>query len=164
MELVWEEDGQEFSVELGPSHPEVVIGRHKDCDIKVGRPSVSRRHASFTWSNGSVIVTDLESTAGTYVDGKKITRVRVAPGQSVNCGGVMVLVDAGAAPAPAPPAAPPKRPSREEELFSSPPPRRAAAPPPVEEPPAASSGAGRYPSRSWCLVCRTSPPVRSHPS
>ena len=79
MELVWEEDGLEQSVELGPNRPEVMVGRHKECDIRVSRPSVSRRHALFSWNNGNVIVTDQESTAGTYIDGKKIRRSRVDP-------------------------------------------------------------------------------------
>ena len=33
----------------------------------------------------------MESTAGTYIDGKKIRRSRVDPGTAVNCGGVIVL-------------------------------------------------------------------------
>lgn len=104
MELVWEEDGEEHSVEIGPEKPEVMLGRLAECEIRVGRTSVSRRHALFSWSNGSIVVTDQGSTAGTFIDGKKITRQRVEVGTVVNCGGVMVLVDGGqakpAAPAP----------------------------------------------------------------
>lgn len=95
MELVWEEDGQEQSVEIGPDKPEVLLGRHQDCDIRVQRPSVSRRHALFTWSNGSVVVADQGSTAGTFIDGNKISKSRVQVGQVVNCGGIMVLLDKG---------------------------------------------------------------------
>ncbi|MFT7581875.1 MAG: pSer/pThr/pTyr-binding forkhead associated (FHA) protein, partial [Myxococcota bacterium] len=97
MELVWEEDGRENSIEIGPDHPERLIGRHKDCDIVVARPSVSRRHAVFAWSNGSVTVSDNGSTAGTYIDGQKVRRSRVEVGTAVNCGGVIVLLDQGAA-------------------------------------------------------------------
>lgn len=103
MELVWEEDGEEHSVEIGPDRPEAMLGRLAECDIRVGRTSVSRRHALFSWSNGSVIVTDQGSTAGTFVDGKKITRQRIEVGTVVNCGGVMVLLDAGAPKAAAKP-------------------------------------------------------------
>ena len=115
MELVWEEDGEEHSVEIGPQKPEVMLGRLAECEIRVSRTSVSRRHALFSWTNGGVVVTDQESTAGTYIDGKKVTRQRVAPGTVVNCGGVMVLVDEGQAKAK--PAA--KR--REVDDFSEPP-------------------------------------------
>lgn len=93
MELVWEEEGEEHSVEIGPDRPTVLLGRVAECDIRVGRTSVSRRHALFTWANGSVIVTDQGSTAGTYIDGRKITKERIAVGAVVNCGGVMVLLD-----------------------------------------------------------------------
>jgi len=102
MELVWEEDGEEHSVEIGPEKPEVMLGRLAECEIRVSRTSVSRRHALFSWSNGSVVVTDQGSTAGTFVDGKKISRQRVEPGTVVNCGGVMVLLDLGQAAAKAP--------------------------------------------------------------
>ncbi|MCC6621418.1 MAG: FHA domain-containing protein [Deltaproteobacteria bacterium] len=106
MELVWEEDGQEQSIDIGPDRPEVLLGRHQDCDIRVQRPSVSRRHALFTWSSSSgVTVTDQGSTAGTFIDGNKVSKARVAVGQVVNCGGVMVLLDKGKADAaPAKPA------------------------------------------------------------
>lgn len=103
MELVWEEDGEEHSVEIGPEKPEVMLGRLAECEIRVGRTSVSRRHALFSWSNNGVVVTDQGSTAGTFIDGKKVTRQRVEVGTVVNCGGVMVLLDQGqakAAPAP----------------------------------------------------------------
>jgi len=93
MELVWEEDGREQSVEIGPDRPELMMGRHKDCDIRVSRSSVSRRHAAFSWASGQVIVTDQDSTAGTYIDGKKIRRARLEVGATVNCGGVMILLD-----------------------------------------------------------------------
>ena len=132
MELVWEEDGLEQSVELGPDRAEVMVGRHKDCDIRVSRPSVSRRHCLFSWNNGNVIVTDQESTAGTYIDGKKIRRSRVDPGTAVNCGGVIVLLDEASARGRA--SAPAARSAPVDDFFSDTPPRR-AAPPPVEEPP-----------------------------
>ena len=103
MELVWEEDGEEHSVEIGPEKPEVMLGRLAECEIRVGRTSVSRRHALFSWSNNGVVVTDQGSTAGTFIDGKKVTRQRVEVGTVVNCGGVMVLLDQGQAKAAAPP-------------------------------------------------------------
>ena len=93
MELVWEEEGEEHSVEIGPDRPTVLLGRVAECDIRVARTSVSRRHALFTWANGNVIVTDQGSTAGTYIDGRKVTKERIAVGAVVNCGGVMVLLD-----------------------------------------------------------------------
>lgn len=149
MELVWEEDGRKNSVDLGPSHPEVMLGRHKDCEIYVNRPTVSRRHALFSWNGGQVTVTDQQSTAGTFIDGRKIERARLSVGTEVNCGGVIVVLSEGAArstgrgraaPEPEPPPsrrAPPARepeppapaPSRRsvddlDALFDDPPPSR----------------------------------------
>ncbi len=96
MELVWEEEGRESSVPIGPKRSEILVGRHKDCDVRLKRSSVSRRHCIFTWTDGKIVVTDNGSTAGTFIDGKRVKRARVAPGTQVNCGGVMVLLDATA--------------------------------------------------------------------
>ncbi len=106
MELVWAEGEQEFNVAIGAQAPEVLVGRNPECQIRVSRGSVSRRHAVFTWTPSGVVVTDQESTAGTYIDGKKITRARVEVGTVVNCGGVMVRLESGdvvEAPAAPPP-------------------------------------------------------------
>ncbi len=97
MELVWEDEGEEHSVEIGPDRPEILVGRLAECDIRVSRTSVSRRHAMFTWSGSGVAVQDLGSTAGTFIDGRKISKSRIEPGTVVNCGGIMVLLDQGAA-------------------------------------------------------------------
>jgi pSer/pThr/pTyr-binding forkhead associated (FHA) protein len=103
MELVWAEGEQEFSAAIGPAEPEVLVGRNPECQIRVSRSSVSRRHAIFTWTPSGVVVTDQNSTAGTYIDGKKVTRARVEVGTVVNCGGVMVRLEGVAAEASPPP-------------------------------------------------------------
>jgi hypothetical protein len=70
-------------VELGH---EVAIGR-QDTDLVVEDPEVSRRHAVLRRSGGSVVVEDLDSTNGTFVNGERIrTPVRVGPGDQVRVG------------------------------------------------------------------------------
>jgi len=136
MELVWEEAEQEFSTEIGPTQPEVLLGRNPECQIRVSRSSVSRKHAVFTWTPNGVVVTDQGSTAGTYIDGKKVSRARVEPGTIVNCGGVMVLLDAAMDAQAAPTArakvdpAAFKETARDEHTFSGSSPRSA---PPMTE-------------------------------
>ena len=58
----------------------IVVGRAKDCDVVLEHPSVSGRHASMRWDEGRILVEDLGSANGTFVDGQRITRVHIRPG------------------------------------------------------------------------------------
>lgn len=62
------------------------VGR--DCDgLLVVDPGVSRRHAGFEWRDGSLVVTDLGSTNGTLVNGRRIDGpTPVGPGDVVVVG------------------------------------------------------------------------------
>lgn len=65
---------------------EVAIGR-QDTDLVVEDPEVSRRHAVLRRSDGSVIVEDLDSTNGTFVNGERIhSPIRVGPGDQIRVG------------------------------------------------------------------------------
>jgi hypothetical protein len=55
----------------------IVIGRLADCTIPINDPSASRRHAEITVENGAVYVTDLNSTNGTKVNGRRVERQRL---------------------------------------------------------------------------------------
>jgi pSer/pThr/pTyr-binding forkhead associated (FHA) protein len=48
------------------------IGRGEDVDVNLDNAAVSRRHASLEMRNGTYYLTDLESTNGTFVNGRKI--------------------------------------------------------------------------------------------
>jgi FHA domain len=70
-------------VELGL---EMAIGRLEG-DLVVEDPEVSRRHAVLRRSGGSVVVEDLDSTNGTFVNGERIrTPIKVGPGDQVRVG------------------------------------------------------------------------------
>lgn len=53
--------------------PRVVLGR-SGSDIVVDDPEVSRRHCVLEVSGTSAVLVDLETTNGTYVNGKKVQR------------------------------------------------------------------------------------------
>src|SRR5919201_2035055 len=46
----------------------VVLGRDSSADVVIDDGQISRRHARVTPSNGGVVVEDLESTNGTFVN------------------------------------------------------------------------------------------------
>lgn len=57
------------------------IGRASDCDIQIIHEGVSRRHAKITLqADGSMIITDLSSDNGTFIEEQRITRHRLQPG------------------------------------------------------------------------------------
>ena len=55
----------------------VVIGRSKDCDIRVADPNVSRRHAEVLQDGTAYWVQDLGSTNGTNVNGRRQQRAKL---------------------------------------------------------------------------------------
>jgi len=55
----------------------VVIGRSKDCDIRVADPNVSRRHAEIRQEGTAYWVQDLGSTNGTTVNGRRQQRAKL---------------------------------------------------------------------------------------
>jgi hypothetical protein len=63
-----------------------VIGRMPACDLVVVDDSVSRRHAMLSREHGRVVVTDLGSTNGTYLNGRWVTRAEVRPGDRLQLG------------------------------------------------------------------------------
>ena len=66
---------------------EVIIGRDSECDIRIKSPIVSREHCAIEQDeNGSLMLTDSDSTGGTYVDDEKIESVRVEDGLEVVVG------------------------------------------------------------------------------
>lgn len=50
----------------------ITIGRGKECDISIDNTAISRQHVSLCRSSGIYFVSDLGSTNGTFVNGKKI--------------------------------------------------------------------------------------------
>jgi len=49
-----------------------VLGRHIECDHQLYHPMVSRKHCLIDWAGEEVIVADLASSNGTYVNGQPV--------------------------------------------------------------------------------------------
>ncbi|MDE2008022.1 MAG: adenylate/guanylate cyclase domain-containing protein [Rhodospirillales bacterium] len=78
-------DGIERQVPLGDAP--LLIGRVPPCGLVLDDREVSRRHCSIERIEGAVLLTDLQSTNGTFVDGRKIAApVRLVPGMRVVLG------------------------------------------------------------------------------
>ena len=61
----------------------LLIGRSRDCDVTVDDPNVSRRHAELRNEDGAWIITDLGSTNGVKVNGRRVESARLEPGDEL---------------------------------------------------------------------------------
>jgi hypothetical protein len=75
------------------NHGRVIVGRAKDVDFQVDDPNVSRRHAAIYWADGILMVTDLDSTNGTMVNGYPVTNSVLQPHDVVTIGDCRITVD-----------------------------------------------------------------------
>lgn len=78
------------------------VGREDDNELLLDRANVSKHHLRFRRVQGAVEVIDLESTNGTYVNGRKITKPRkVRRSDRIYVGDFIIMLD-GDDPAIAP--------------------------------------------------------------
>jgi two-component system cell cycle response regulator len=64
----------------------IALGRDPASDIVIGSDSVSRRHARLTTEGGRRLVTDLQSTNGTYVNDQPVLSEFLSHGDQVKVG------------------------------------------------------------------------------
>jgi hypothetical protein len=66
--------------------PVTMLGRGTDCDLRLVDPGVSRHHAELRVEDGEVVLVDLGSTNGTFVNGQPVRRVLLTDGTRVTLG------------------------------------------------------------------------------
>lgn len=74
-------DGGQMDVPLRAGR--ALVGRETDSQIRIPASGVSRRHCEFEIRGGEVIVRDLGSRNGTYVNGEKITERALRAGDGI---------------------------------------------------------------------------------
>jgi len=67
------------------------IGRKSDNHLLVDDPRVSRAHAQLRAIRGSYVLFDLNSTGGTFVNGERIMRVALKPGDVISLAGFPLI-------------------------------------------------------------------------
>jgi pSer/pThr/pTyr-binding forkhead associated (FHA) protein len=78
------------------------IGRVDDNIFQIAEPSVSSHHCEVHLRGNEVLIRDLNSTNGTFINGEKIAESVLKPGQTLRLGNVELRLAAeGAAAAPA---------------------------------------------------------------
>ncbi|HYV49735.1 MAG TPA: FHA domain-containing protein, partial [Myxococcaceae bacterium] len=89
-------DGKEREVTLSG---DMSIGRAEGCDLVLAEGGVSRQHAKMTVKGEAVVIEDIGSANGTYIEGQRIgSPTVVPPGKVVQVGDYELRVKAGGGP------------------------------------------------------------------
>ena len=81
------------------------VGRVEDNTFHIADASVSSHHAEIILRGSDIVIRDIGSTNGTFINNEKITEAVLKPGQTLRFGQVELKIDDGT-PLPAPSAAP----------------------------------------------------------
>jgi pSer/pThr/pTyr-binding forkhead associated (FHA) protein len=71
------------------------VGRSAGNEIALPYPSISNRHCIFVLSGTDIVLRDLNSSNGTYVNGESIGEVILRPGDLIQVGTVQIKFDPG---------------------------------------------------------------------
>src|SRR5256712_8448137 len=77
------------------------IGRVEDNTFQISEPSVSSHHCEVLLRGSDVVVRDLNSTNGTYINGEKVTESVIKPGQILRLGQIEMRLETDTMAAPA---------------------------------------------------------------
>src|SRR4051794_29732164 len=82
------------------------IGRVEDNTFQIAEPSVSSHHCEVLLRGNDIVVKDLNSTNGTFINGEKVSESVLKPGQSLRLGQIELALLTEGMPIPAPSTAP----------------------------------------------------------
>jgi pSer/pThr/pTyr-binding forkhead associated (FHA) protein len=80
------------SKELSFDRSEILIGRDEGSKLRIPLAGVSRKHCQILEEDDELIIRDLGSSNGTFVNGMKIRETELSPGDLLNIGGVVFVV------------------------------------------------------------------------
>ncbi len=82
-----------LALDWGGVQRELLVGRAGGCDVVLSDPSVSRWHARLHFRDGRWVLQDLDSTNGTIVNGVRVGRCELRPGDRLIFGDKHIRVD-----------------------------------------------------------------------
>jgi diguanylate cyclase (GGDEF)-like protein len=78
--------GSELGKKYNLNAPSLVIGRSSKCDIQIDQESISRNHTKIVNTGKSILIRDLGSTNGTYVNDEPIDEYVMRDGDLIKVG------------------------------------------------------------------------------
>jgi hypothetical protein len=79
---------------------QLLIGRAHDCELRLDSRFVSRHHALISCTGDRVVVEDLNSANGVFIDSKRVSRSEVHPGNTVSIGNFQLRFKRGKSAGP----------------------------------------------------------------
>ena len=76
-----------------------VIGRREDCDLRIPLGEVSRKHCRLVRDGDSLRLEDLGSSNGTYHNGQRVQEAILSPGDSIQVGPLVFVLQMDGVPA-----------------------------------------------------------------
>jgi predicted component of type VI protein secretion system len=76
----------------------ILIGRRNDCAVRIPSPLVSRLHCELTQADDRLVVRDLGSSNGTFVNGTKVKEKELRSGDTLGVGPLTFIVQVGGVP------------------------------------------------------------------
>lgn len=70
----------------------IIVGRGTDVDVRITDRTVSRIHCGLSRDRRRVVLTDLESQNGTFVNGQPITQCVLREGDEIRIGSTVMLM------------------------------------------------------------------------
>ncbi len=88
--LAIKSDGEQVNIPL--STGKTVIGREKGCDLRIPTPEVSRNHCEIHNEGSQIILRDLGSSNGTYMNCQRVSECELVAGDLIALGKVVLVV------------------------------------------------------------------------
>jgi pSer/pThr/pTyr-binding forkhead associated (FHA) protein len=95
--VMFRADGERRSFSI--TRDMTVIGRREDCDLRIPLGDVSRKHCRLVQDGDGIRIEDLGSSNGTYVNGQRVQEAMVTPGDSIQVGPIVFVLQVDGQPA-----------------------------------------------------------------
>ena len=95
--VMFRADGERKSFSI--TRDVTVMGRREDCDFRIPLGDISRKHCRLIKEDEALKIEDLGSSNGTYINGKRIHEAELQPGDTVQIGPVVFVIQLDGQPA-----------------------------------------------------------------
>jgi pSer/pThr/pTyr-binding forkhead associated (FHA) protein len=95
--ILFKKDKTRRDFNLSPG--KTIIGRQEDCDLRIPLAEISRKHAMVVLDEETVLIRDMGSANGTYVNNQRVTEQELSAGDHVVIGPVVFTVQIDGEPA-----------------------------------------------------------------